>query len=129
MYAYLLVAVGSALGGAGRYWCAIFIAQRAGEAFPWGTLLVNVSGSFLIGILGALGDPLSTWQVTPGARQFLMVGVLGGFTTFSSFSLQTLNLMREGEWAYAIVNVVASVVACLVAVGVGFFVASSLSRS
>jgi CrcB protein len=129
MYAYLLVALGSALGGAGRYWCSMFVAQRIGESFPWGTLLVNVSGSFLIGLLGALGDPQAAWHVTPGARQFLMIGVLGGFTTFSSFSLQTLALMREGEWTYAAANVFASVVACLIAVWLGFVLAASLSRS
>lgn len=128
MSAYLLVALGSAIGGVARYWCSGFVAQRVGEVFPWGTLAVNVIGSFLIGVLGAMSEPDGRWYIDPGARQFLMIGVLGGFTTFSSFSWQTLNLLRDGEWLYAMANVVASVTVCLLAVWFGFVVAASLSQ-
>lgn len=125
---YLLIALGSAIGGMARYWCSGLVAQRVGEVFPWGTLAVNIIGSFLIGILGAMSEPDGRWYVDPGARQFLMIGVLGGFTTFSSFSLQTLNLLRDGEWLYAAANVGVSVAACLLAVWSGFVVAASLSQ-
>lgn len=126
MGVYLLVALGSAIGGAARYWCVQFITARMGDAFPWGTLAVNAIGSMLIGMLGALSAP-HLWQTSHDARQFLMVGMLGGFTTFSAFSLQTLNLMREGEWLYAIANVVASIVVCLLAVWAGFAFAANLA--
>lgn len=125
---YLLIALGSAIGGMARYWCSGLVAQRVGEVFPWGTLAVNVIGSFLIGILGAMSEADGRWYIDPGARQFLMIGVLGGFTTFSSFSLQTLNLLRDGEWLYAVANVAVSVAACLFAVWFGFVVAASLSQ-
>lgn len=128
MQAYLLVAVGSALGGAGRYWCAQWFAERFGDAFPWGTVFINILGSFLIGVVGALGDPQASLYLSANTRLLLMVGVLGGFTTFSAFSLQTLNLLRAGELAYAAANVLASVVLCIVAVWLGFLVATSLSR-
>ena len=128
MAAYLLVALGSAIGGAARYWCTQVVAERIGASFPWGTLLVNVCGSLLIGVLGALSQPNALWHVSPEARQLLMAGVLGGFTTFSAFSLQTLNLMRDGEWLYAAANVVASVLVCLLAVWAGFALAASLAQ-
>lgn len=125
---YLLIALGSAIGGVARYWCSGLVAQRVGEVFPWGTFAVNVIGCFLIGIMGAMSEPDGRWYVDPGARQFLMIGVLGGFTTFSSFSLQTLNLLRDGEWLYATANVAASVAACLLAVWLGFVVVAGLSQ-
>lgn len=128
MQAYLLVAVGSALGGAGRYWCSQWFAERFGDAFPWGTVFINILGSLLIGVVGALGDPQASPYLSANARLFLMVGVLGGYTTFSAFSLQTLNLLRAGELAYAAANVFASVGLCLAAVWLGFLIATGLSR-
>lgn len=128
MSSYFLIALGSAIGGVARYWCSGLVAQRVGEVFPWGTLAVNVIGSFLIGILGAMSEADGRWYADPGARQFLMIGVLGGFTTFSAFSLQTLNLLRDGESLYAIANVAVSVAACLLAVWFGFVVAASLGQ-
>ncbi len=125
---YLWIALGSALGGAGRYWLSGVIAQRFGEAFPVGTLVVNMSGSFLIGLIASLTDPGGRLLIHPSARQFVMVGVLGGYTTFSSFSLQTLNLARDGEWLYAVANVLLSVVLCLLAVWLGHVLAQSISR-
>ncbi len=125
---YVWVAIGSGLGGAARYWVSGFVAARWGEAFPRGTLVVNISGSFLIGLIAALGDPDSRLWIHPTTRQFLMLGILGGYTTFSSFSLQTLNLMREGEWLLAGLNVLASVVWCLIAVWLGHLIGQALSR-
>ena len=115
MRALLLVALGSALGGAARYLLAGWVGDRLGGAFPWGTVLVNVSGSALIGVLAAQEEWLSL-----ETRQFLMAGVLGGFTTFSSFSLQTLRLAQEGDWVRAAANVLGSVALCLFAVAAGY---------
>ena len=110
------VIIGSALGGMARYGVSGAIARRVGETFPWGTLTVNVSGSFVIGLFAAL-------VATGGERMvgaFVMPGVCGGYTTFSSFSLQTLNLARDGEWPRALANIVASAALCLLAVWAGF---------
>jgi fluoride exporter len=117
--AYLWICLGSALGGGCRYWVSGVVARRFGESFPTGTVIVNVTGCFLIGLLAALAQPGGRFLMPPAARQFLMLGVLGGYTTFSSFSLQTLSLMQEGEWLYAGGNVLLSVVLCLVAVWLG----------
>ena len=119
MGTYLWVAAGSALGGMARYWCSGFVAERAGEAFPWGTLIINILGSFVIGLFGGLTGPDGRFLVSPEVRIFVMVGLCGGYTTFSSFSLQTLALMQDGEWARAGANVVLSVVLCLLAVWLG----------
>jgi CrcB protein len=120
--AYLWVAVGGAIGSVGRFWLNGIISSRFGETFPWGTMTINVTGSFLIGIFGALANPEGRLdpQSRAFATQFLMIGVCGGYTTFSSFSLQTLNLFRDREWLYAGGNVVLSVVLCMVAVCLGW---------
>jgi len=124
---YLLIALGGALGSVGRFALSGFVAHHWGETFPWGTLIVNVLGSFLIGFFATLTSPDGRLLVSPGGRQFFMAGVLGGFTTFSSFSLQTLNLVRDGEWWQAGGNVAGSVVACLVAVWLGHIAAVYLN--
>lgn len=125
---YLWIALGSALGGVARYWLSGVVARRFGEAFPVGTLIVNVTGSFAIGFIATLTDPSGRLLMSVSARQFIMVGILGGYTTFSSFSLQTLNLARNGEWLYAGVNVGLSVVMCLLAVWFGYVMARMLNR-
>lgn len=119
MRAVLIIALGSALGGVARYWMSGWVAERVGETFPWGTLVVNVVGSALIGALAAFGDSARI-GLPSEMRLFLMVGVLGGFTTFSSFSLQTLRLMQDGDWTRAAGNVLLSVAVCLVAVALGY---------
>jgi CrcB protein len=127
--AYLWVALGGALGSVGRYWVNGLIAEKIGATFPWGTLAVNVTGSFVIGILGALALPEGRLD-TPSrlfATQFLMIGVCGGYTTFSSFSLQTLNLLREREWLYAGGNVILSVVLCMIAVWLGYLLGATFN--
>lgn len=123
---YLLIALGGALGSVGRFALSGFVAHHWGETFPWGTLIVNVLGSFVIGFFATLTSPDGRMLVSSGGRQFFMTGVLGGFTTFSSFSLQTLNLARDGEWWQAGGNVAASVGACLVAVWLGHLAAVTL---
>jgi len=125
---YLWIALGSALGGVARYWLSGVVARRFGESFPVGTLIVNVTGSFVIGFVATLTDPGGRLLMSVTTRQFIMVGVLGGYTTFSSFSLQTLNLARDGEWLYACANVVLSVMFCLLSVWCGHVVARMIHR-
>ena len=127
MESYIWVAIGGALGTTARYWLSGVVARLIGETFPWGTLVINISGSFVIGFFAAFTGPDGRVFVGSTARQFVMVGLCGGFTTFSSFSLQTLNLMNDGEWVRAGGNVVLSVALCLIAVWGGFMIASTLN--
>jgi fluoride exporter len=122
------VTLGSALGGLARYWCSGLVARMVGETFPWGTLIVNVVGSFLIGLIATLSGPDGRVIIPAEARQFMMVGILGGFTTFSSFSLQTLTLARDEQWLLAGANIVGSVVLCLVMVWAGHMFATLINR-
>ena len=127
MNLYLWIALGGALGSVARFGASEAVARGMGAAFPWGTLVVNVVGSFVIGFFATLTAPGGRWPVGSEGRHFFMTGVLGGFTTFSSFSLQTLGLMREGEWLRAGGNVAGSVALCLVAVWLGHVAAAALS--
>jgi len=127
MESYIWVAVGGALGTVGRYWLSGVVARLIGETFPWGTLIVNVTGSFVIGAFAALTGPDGRMFVPSTGRQFVMVGICGGYTTFSSFSLQTLNLMNDGEWLYAGGNIVLSVALCLLAVWAGYALATAFN--
>ena len=111
-----------------RYWCSGVVVRLFGEAFPWGTILVNVVGSLIIGFVATLMPPDSRLLALPDARDFLMIGVLGGYTTFSAFSLQTLSLAREGHWAPAAINVFLSVSLCLIAVWLGHTTAAAITR-
>lgn len=128
MQIYLWIALGSALGGAGRYWCSGVIARHIGETFPWGTLVVNVVGSFLIGVLATLSDPDGRLLMSATLRQFFMLGVFGGFTTFSSFSLQVLNLVRDGQWVPASLYILGSVALCLLGVWLGHGLGIAINR-
>ena len=128
MTSYLWVALGSALGGVARFWCGGVAVAALGSAFPWGTLLVNVVGSFVIGFTAAITGPGGLLPVSSDARSFVMVGLCGGFTTFSSFSLQTLGLMQDGAWLQAGWNVGLSVVLCMVAVWLGHLAAGALNQ-
>lgn len=125
---YVWIMLGSALGGAARYWCSGVAANHFGETFPWGTLIVNVVGSFVIGFFATLTGPDGRLLVGTPARQFVMVGVCGGYTTFSSFSLQTLALIRDGEMARAGANIGLSLLLCLIAVWLGHIAAASLNQ-
>lgn len=125
--AYTAVAIGSALGGMARYWFSGVVARAIGETFPWGTLMINILGSFVIGFFGTLTGPDGRVFVGTTARQFVMVGICGGYTTFSSFSLQTLNLMNDGQWVLAGANITLSIVLCLFAVWLGHSMALALT--
>ena len=124
---YCWIAIGSAIGGIARYWCSGVAARLFGETFPWGTLFVNVTGSLLIGLFATLTGPDGRIFAGSTARLFVMLGVLGGFTTFSSFSLQTLALAQDSEWLQAGGNIVGSVVLCLLAVWLGHLLALSIN--
>jgi CrcB protein len=126
---YLLVAFGGALGSVARLWFSGFVADRIGGTFPWGTVLVNISGSFVIGFFSAMTLPEGRWLAGPQGRAFFMYGICGGYTTFSSFSLQTLDLARSGDLLKAGGNVVASVVLCLLAVWLGHLLAMFINSS
>jgi CrcB protein len=125
---YVWVALGGALGSVARYTCSITAARWLGAAFPWGTLFVNVAGSFAIGLLAALVTADGQRLLGADTRAFVIVGVLGGFTTFSSFSLETLELARGGALGAAGANVAASVVLCLFGAWLGFAAAGVLNR-
>ena len=127
MSTYLWIAAGGALGSVARYGCSSLIAGWFGETFPLGTLIINVLGSFVIGLFAGLTGPDGRLMVSGDIRQFVMVGICGGYTTFSSFSYQTLTLAQDGQYARAGVNVVASVVLCLLAVWLGFVGAAAVN--
>jgi fluoride exporter len=126
---YFWVALGSALGGLARYGLSSAMADRFGEAMPWGTITVNILGSFIIGFFAALTAPGGRFPATNDARQFVMAGLCGGFTTFSAFSLQTLTLVQDGQLGRAGANVGASVVLCLISVWLGYFAATALNAA
>ena len=113
----LAIAVGGALGALLRYWASTGIHALAGRGFPYGTLAVNVSGSLLMGLLYVLF--IERMDVDPLWRGALLIGLLGAFTTFSTFSVETLNLLENGEPVKAAVNVLASVSVCIVACWLG----------
>ena len=119
---FVWVAIGSALGGVARYaitrWTLAISAQ-----LPWGTVLINVLGCFVIGFFGTYTLAGGRHAASEDMRLFVMVGICGGFTTFSSFSLQTFDLVREGAWGRALANVVLSVVLCFLAVAAGHLAA------
>ena len=129
MLAYLWVALGGALGSIARFWLNGIVSTKVGETFPWGTMAVNVTGSFVIGFLGALTAPEGKLAPTSRAfaTQFFMTGVCGGYTTFSSFSWQTLQRLQDRDWLSAGGNILLSVTLCLVAVALGYWLGSTLN--
>ena len=128
MLTYFWIAIGSAMGGMGRYWISGLVASHFGETFPWGTIIVNVTGSFIIGFFATATGADGRLMVSSIARQFVMIGLCGGYTTFSSFSLQTLNQAREGDWLGAGANIGVSVFLCLLAVWLGHIAALALNQ-
>ncbi|MSU33996.1 MAG: fluoride efflux transporter CrcB [Pedosphaera sp.] len=126
---YVWIFLGGGLGTIARFAGCGVVARLFGETFPWGTLLVNVSGSFIIGFFAALTETQDRGLIGSSARQFVMIGLCGGYTTFSSFSLQTLSLARNGEWFKAGANAVLSFGLCMIAVWLGHLLASNLNSS
>ena len=127
MITYLWIALGGALGSMARYSTSNLVASWLGAHFPWGTLIINVLGSFVIGFFGALTGPGGKVFASNDVRLFVMVGICGGYTTFSSFSLQTLDLMRDGHYLRAGFNVLGSVALCLLAVFIGYAMAATIN--
>ena len=121
----LFVVLGGAIGTLARYAISV-LAMPISRELPWGTIGINVAGSFVIGLFGTLTLAQGRYPASENLRLFVMVGLCGGFTTFSSFSLQTLDLLRTGAIARATVNVVASVVLCVAAVALGHLLAARL---
>ncbi|AWI09563.1 fluoride efflux transporter CrcB [Ereboglobus luteus] len=128
MALYFWIALGSAIGGLARFALSGFVAHHVGETFPWGTFIVNVSGSFLIGFFATITAPDGRFLVGITARQFVMTGIFGGFTTYSSFSIQTLALAREGEWFHAGANATLTFVICFLAVWLGYVCATFINN-
>lgn len=114
---YLAVMGGGAVGVGARMFLSGWITGRYGHDFPWGTMVVNIAGCFLIGLLAGFSGPGSA--VPPILRQVLAIGVLGGFTTYSSFSLQTISLVANGQVLFAVANAVATLVFCLLGTWAG----------
>ncbi len=124
---FLYICLGGAIGTGARYLVATWVAQAFGPDFPRGTILINVTGSFLIAVVMELS--LSTGTITPGVRMFLTTGMMGGYTTYSSFNYETLRLAEDGAWSLALVNVGVTVVGCLVAGVLGVLTARLLART
>jgi CrcB protein len=122
----LIIAFGGAIGTLARYLIASLAAPISNE-LPWGTIIINITGSFIIGFFGTLTLAQGRYPVSENLRLFVMIGICGGYTTFSSFSLQTLDLLRSGAIVRASVNIAASVVLCICAVAVGHLIAAQLN--
>jgi CrcB protein len=120
MSGMISLVLGSILGGVARYFLSGVIARRVGETFPWGTLFINVSGAFLIGVFAGLAEDKASPMASPDPWLFAVTGFLGCYTTVSSFSLQTLSLARDGERGRALFYVVISVALSLAAAAAGF---------
>jgi fluoride exporter len=127
--AYLWVAIGGAIGSMMRYGLSGVVTQMTGGTFPYGTMFANVTGAFLIGVFASVAAPESPFFMPVSARLLLMTGICGGYTTFSTFSLETFNLLRDGEVLSAMANMLLSVVLCIISVWIGYSAMLILSRS
>jgi CrcB protein len=131
-YQYLVIGLGGALGSMLRFGLGTFIdssATKSGQIFPWGTIVVNITGCFVIGLVATISAPgTGRFVISPLMLRFITIGVLGGYTTFSSFSLQTLNLWNDKQWGGAAANVLISVVLCLAGVWLGAALAGSINK-
>ncbi|MDR2982873.1 MAG: fluoride efflux transporter CrcB [Puniceicoccales bacterium] len=123
MTLYFWVFLGSGLGGLIRFAISEFMTRSYGETFPWGTFTVNILGSFIIGFFATLTATEGRFFVGTTGRNFFMAGVLGGFTTYSSFSLQTFTLAYKGEWLRAGANAGGTFISCFIAVWLGYLCA------
>jgi CrcB protein len=125
----LLTFIGCALGGVFRYLGTLLIARFFGEGFPWGTLLVNAVGSFLLGlILGSGFEAKDVWLSSEATCAFAALGFCGGLTTFSTFSLETFSLVSDQAWAKALANILGSVLLCVLCVLSGYAIGEGLTQ-
>ena len=128
---YFVIGLGGALGSMLRFGLGSFIdtsVQKTGHIFPWGTIIVNITGCFVIGFIFTISASEGRIILGSLTRNFIMIGILGGYTTFSSFSLQTLTLAQDGQWWGAAANILLSVVLCLVGCWLGAMLAGSLNQ-
>ena len=128
---YLVIVLGGALGSMLRFGLGSLIdsnVQKTGYLFPWGTIVVNITGCFVIGFIYTISTGEGRLLLSPLTRNFITIGILGGYTTFSSFSLQTLTLAQSGQGWSAAANVLLSVVLCLVGVWLGAMLAGSMNQ-
>ncbi len=128
---YLVIGLGGAIGSMLRFGVGSLIdstVQKSGQIFPWGTIIVNITGCFVIGFVFTISTGEGRLLLSPLTRNFITIGILGGYTTFSSFSWQTLALAQDGQWWGAAANVLLSVVLCLVGVWLGAMLAGSLNQ-
>ena len=116
----ILIFLGGGIGACARYWLSTSVYQFLGTKFPFGTLVVNILGCFLIGLFMTLFE--DRFLVNPNLRLFLTIGILGGFTTFSSFSFETISLLQEGSYFDGVINILSSVLVCLSATWIGHFI-------
>lgn len=126
MARFLLICLGGAIGTGARYMIAVWMARTVGTSFPYGTLLINAAGSFLLGLVMQLS--LSTEMISGDMRLIIGTGILGGFTTYSTFNYETLTLIREDAWGVALANAAASMIGCLVAGALGISVARAVAQ-
>lgn len=124
----LWVMLGGAFGSGARHLANLWVTTQFPSRLPWGTIAINVAGSFVIGLFAATCSGTGRWPVSEEARQFFIAGCLGGFTTFSAFSLQTLTLAREHAWGLALANILLSLVLCLGGVALGHLAGAALNR-
>ncbi|HVV73846.1 MAG TPA: fluoride efflux transporter CrcB [Verrucomicrobiae bacterium] len=129
MWNALWIFIGGGLGSLARWGVSGWIANAFGQTFPWGTLIVNVTGSFVIGLFASLTEPGGRWMVAASFRNFFMLGICGGYTTFSSFSYQTLTLAEDGQWLKAGANSVASLALCLIGVWLGHLIGTTINSA
>ncbi|AQT48178.1 fluoride efflux transporter CrcB [Bartonella choladocola] len=127
MSATLWVAFGGALGTVLRYWLSLLMVPVS-KNLPWGTILINIVGSFVIAFFGVITMSQAKWPMGETIRLFVMVGICGGFTTFSSFSLQSFELLKKGAVGEAFLNIIISVAFCLFATAMGFYLGSKINH-
>lgn len=127
MLTYGCVALGGALGSVLRFGLSRWLSLFLGDMLPWGTIVINVGGSFAIGLFAAFFESRTPSAIPVEVRQFVLVGLCGGFTTFSSFSLQTLMLLNAGQPGRAAANIVLSVLLCLIGCSLGYMVPSAFA--
>lgn len=120
----IFIALAGLIGTLLRYWLSGLVARRFGETFPWGTMAVNLIGCFVTGAVFYLSE--ERFLINPAARTVIMIGLLGGFTTFSSYGLQTFTLLRDGEVGLATLNIAVSNVAGLLMVWAGYVLSKAL---
>ena len=125
MTRFLAICLGGALGTGARYLVTLWMARWAGTAFPWATLAINAVGSFLVSLI--LVVALATEALSPTSRMTLTIGVMGGFTTYSTFNHDTLNYFQQGDWRLGLANLVATVLGCLASGWLGFAVGRALT--